>query len=81
MENSKAKVKALLSPFFPDIELAEDQDIFALDEVSSLFAMQLVLLVEKEFQITLQKQDLNFDHFRSITGIARLVDRKLSEAQ
>lgn len=78
MEEHREKIRAFLSPVFQDRGLADDQDMFALGLVNSLFAMQLVLFVEKTFGFTVESEDLDIENFRSINAIARLVDRKLN---
>lgn len=76
MENTKAKIREFLSQFFRNHILAENEDIFTLGFVNSLFAMQLVLFVENEFKISIENEDLDFDNFRTINAIASLVERK-----
>ncbi|MEK3875936.1 acyl carrier protein [Paenibacillus sp. FSL M7-0420] len=79
MENMiKEKTKAFLSKYFKKRELAEDEDIFSLGFVNSLFAMQLVMFIEKEFLVRLENEDLDLDNFRSIDLIAELVEKKLA---
>jgi methoxymalonate biosynthesis acyl carrier protein len=79
MENSiQAKISSFLTKFFGNIELATDQDIFALGFVNSLFAMQLVLFVEKEFELKVEDDDLDIDNFRTLNAIAALVERKIA---
>lgn len=70
------RIRAFLAGFFQQLELEDEQDIFALGFVNSLFAMQLVLFVEKEFAIHVENEDLDIDNFRSIRAIASLVERK-----
>jgi acyl carrier protein len=77
METStQLKIRSFLATFFGNIELADDQDIFALGFVNSLFAMQLVLFVEKEFALKVEDEDLDIDNFRTLNAIAALVERK-----
>lgn len=76
MEDISSKVKAFLDRFFQNLNLQDDQDIFALGFVNSLFAMQLVLFVESEFGISVDDGDLDIDNFRSINAIVHLVERK-----
>jgi len=76
MEENKAKIQAFLARFLRNHKLQEDEDIFELGFVNSLFAMQLVLFVEKEFNITIENEDLDLDNFRTIQAIAGLIDRK-----
>ena len=72
----QTKTRAFLQKHFQNIELTDDQDIFALGFVNSLFAMQLVLFVEKEFGLQIEDEDLDIDNFRSLNAIAALVERK-----
>jgi methoxymalonate biosynthesis acyl carrier protein len=73
---NKASIRAFINHFFQNIELTDDQDIFELGFVNSLFAMQLVLFVEKEFGIAVEDEDLDIDNFRTIDAIVGLVERK-----
>ncbi|MBW4636665.1 MAG: acyl carrier protein [Gloeocapsa sp. UFS-A4-WI-NPMV-4B04] len=77
MEEVKAKIKKFLSRFFTGHEFQADEDIFALGFVNSMFAMQLVLFIEQEFQITIENEDLDFDNFRTINAMALLIKRKI----
>jgi acyl carrier protein len=76
MNANQAKIKTFLSRFFGNHDLQQDEDIFALGFVNSMFAMQLVLFVEQEFQIAIENEDLEFENFRTINSIANLVERK-----
>ena len=72
----KIKTREFLARFFQNLELDDDQDIFALGFVNSLFAMQLVLFIEKEFAISIENDDLDIDNFKSLNAIANLVEQK-----
>ncbi len=74
----KTKIRQFLAQHFRNYDLQDDEDIFALGFVNSLFAMQLVLFVESELGITVDDQDLDIDNFRSINALAGLVLRKKS---
>lgn len=76
MNENQAKIKKFLSRFFGNYDLQQDEDIFALGFVNSMFAMQLVLFVEQEFQIAIENEDLEFENFRTINSIAKLVKHK-----
>jgi methoxymalonate biosynthesis acyl carrier protein len=76
MDDSKVKIQVFLSRFFQTAELKEDEDIFALGFINSLFAMQLVTWVEKEFGIRIEDEDLDVENFNTIGAIADLVARK-----
>ncbi len=72
----KTHVKTFLARVIPDHELGDEEDIFAAGYVNSLFAMQLVLFVEKEFHIAVEDADMDTENFRTVGAIARLVERK-----
>ncbi len=76
MATKKEKIKEFLAKFFRNHVLADDEDIFALGFVNSLLAMQLVGFVEKEFGITIEDDDLDFENFRTVNNIEALVGRK-----
>jgi methoxymalonate biosynthesis acyl carrier protein len=73
---NKKKIEVFISSFVRGHVLGHDEDIFALGFVNSMFAMQLVMFVEKEFGITVEDEDLDLDNFRSVDAIAGLVERK-----
>jgi acyl carrier protein len=76
----KAAIRQFLSKFFRDYDLKDDEDIFSLGFVNSLFAMQLVLFVEQTFQITVEDEDLDIDNFRTINALSSLIERKTTAA-
>lgn len=85
MENVKnagnlQRIKSFLDPIFLGHDLSLDEDIFSLGIVDSLFAMQVVLFVEKEFDIQLDGKDIDLENLRTINAISGLVSRKLNGA-
>ena len=76
MEDRKRKIEQFLARYFRHHDLAEDEDIFALGFVNSLLAMQLVSFIEKEFEITIDDDDLDLDNFRTIRNMSDLIERK-----
>ena len=76
MEETKVRVRAFLARYLQNYDLQDDQDIFSLGFINSLFAMQLVLFVEKDFGVDVTNDDLDIDNFRTINAIAALVERK-----
>ena len=72
----KSSLNEFLTHAYGDRSLGDDEDIFALGFGNSLFAMQLVEFVEREFDILLEDEDLDMEHFTTIAAMARLVERK-----
>lgn len=74
--DERTQVREFLNRHFHNIELQDDQDIFALGLVNSLFAMQLVLFVEKVIGTPLTNEELDIDNFHTIKAIVQLIQRK-----
>ncbi|TDY04543.1 UNVERIFIED_CONTAM: phosphopantetheine binding protein [Lysinibacillus xylanilyticus] len=70
------KVSGFLTRFFRKYELGRDEDIFSLGFVNSLFATQLIMFLEKEFDITVEPEDMDLNNFRTINAIVEFVERK-----
>ncbi|WP_394849555.1 acyl carrier protein [Pendulispora brunnea] len=75
-EDSKSKIRHYLTKFFPGHELSDEDDIFSLGFVNSMFAIQLVNFVEHEFGIEIENEDMELDNFRSVRALVALVHKK-----
>lgn len=64
-----------ISGRFPDLKLEPDDDIFARGFVNSLFAMELVMFLEKTFAFSVPNEVLRLDNFRTVNAMAELVKR------
>ncbi len=73
--DNKSKIREFINRFFQNVEFTDEQDIFEMGFVNSLFAMQLVLFVEKEFDFAIEDGDLDIANFRSINAINALIER------
>jgi acyl carrier protein len=60
--------------------IGDEDDIFGLGLVNSLFAMQLLAFVEGEFSIVAEREDLNIRNFCSIAALTAFVEAKLGLA-
>jgi len=72
----ETKLRGFLGKYFRKRELQNDEDMFALGFVNSLFAMQLVMFLEKEFGVRIETKDLDMENFRSINNIIKLIEAK-----
>ncbi|MEU9671476.1 phosphopantetheine-binding protein [Streptomyces bobili] len=52
-----------------------DSDLFGAGGLSSLFAMQVVVHLEKTYAIAVRGADLRLDNFRTVRRMVELVDR------
>jgi acyl carrier protein len=76
----KARVREFIGRHVRGHELRDDEDIFALGFVNSLFAMQLVMFVEQEFGVAVENDDLEIENFNTVAAVAALVERKRAGA-
>lgn len=76
MNENRTKIREFLRRFFEVDKLEDNDDFFALGFINSLFAMQLVLWVEKDFRIKVEDEDLEIENFNTVEAIARFVERK-----
>ena len=77
IEEIKNTIRVFLSKYLEESKLEDDTDLFSSGLVNSLFAMQLVLFVEKNFAIVVGNRDLDFENFTTLNAISALVYRKL----
>jgi acyl carrier protein len=70
------RVRDFLSIRLRTRDFGDGDDFFALGYANSLFAMQLVAFLEKEFPLVLAPEDMQMDNFRSVNGLVRLVRAK-----
>ena len=52
--------------------------VFALGFINSLFAMELVLFIERTFELQIPNEELTLDNFCTIAAMAGLVGRQLA---
>ncbi|MBN6053822.1 acyl carrier protein [Nonomuraea sp. RK-328] len=79
MTDTKGQILGFVRDRYPQAEITESQDIFALGFVNSLFAMELVMFVEKTFGVTIPNDELRIDNFRTANSMSDLVTRLLAE--
>lgn len=73
---SRQRITDFLAPRMGGAALGAEDDLFRAGGLNSLFAVQLVRFVEREFHIVLESEDMEFNNFRTINAICDLVDRK-----
>ncbi len=73
----KEKVRKFMGRFFRNAEIEDDTDIFEKGFANSLFSMQLVMFIEKEFDLVIENDDLDLENFKSINAISDLIKAKM----
>lgn len=79
-EDIAAPIRGFIANRYPDVAIADDVDIFSLGFVNSLFAMELVMFIEKSFGISIPNDELQIRNFRTVELMAALVERQLVPA-
>ena len=72
--DTTASILAFITNRFPQAEITDTEDIFSLGYINSLFAMELVMYIEKEFTVTIPNDELRIDNFRTAKAMTELVD-------
>jgi methoxymalonate biosynthesis acyl carrier protein len=75
IEDARGQIRGFIAGKFPGSDFADGDDIFALGFATSLFAMQLVMFVEKIFGFEIGNEDLEMGNFRSVDAMVALVER------
>jgi len=76
VDEADSRVRQYVAQMTRNPRLGLDDDIFQAG-VNSLFAMRLILFLEQTFQIQIENEDLEWEHFRTVRSLGRLVERKL----
>lgn len=76
---TKIKVKKFIETHINGQTFDDESDIFQLGYVNSLFAMQLVNFVEKEFNIKVENEELNINNFNCVNNLIAYVNSKLGQ--
>lgn len=72
----RESVRAFISGHAGSLRFNDEDDLFAGGLVNSLFAVQLVMWIERNFGTPIEGADLDFANVRSVSAIAAFVDRK-----
>lgn len=70
------KLRNFFEDYVGNKKIDLDEKIFSTGLVNSLFAMQLVLFLEKEFQLKIANEDLDLKNFSSLNTISEFVLKK-----
>lgn len=76
MEKIRQDLRNFLLTVFGNKEFSDNDNIFEMGFVSSLFAMELLMYIEKNFELTLENNDLSIENFKSIDSMVQLISQK-----
>ena len=57
-------------------KLRDEENLFEMGLVNSLFAVQLMTFIEKTFDLDVETEDLDIDNFKSLNATTEFVMRK-----
>ena len=75
----KQEIRSFFQQHVDPALLNDDVDVFKHGLVSSLWSIQLVVFLEKTFNISVAGEDMDLENFNSINNIERYVKRKIAE--
>lgn len=78
MGEDRLEVRRFLERFIRTDDLRDDMPIFASGYVNSLFAIQLVMFLEKTVGVPVATRDLKLENFETIDAIVNFISRKRS---
>jgi acyl carrier protein len=79
--NVGEKVRHYLSRAVHGRLLGDEEDIFELGLAHSLFLMQIIIFIEREFAVELEPDDLQREDLSSVSRITGLVLNRLAEVR
>ena len=79
-DDDKNRIRAFIAEHVHEVPVDDDEDLFAGGYVNSLFAVQLVMWVERTFGLQVGSRDLDFANFSTINAVAAFVDGKRTPA-
>ncbi|MFT4401948.1 acyl carrier protein [Bacillus sp. SW14] len=79
-EQIREYIEQNLVVFDDEIELTNDDHIFEMGFVNSLFAMKLVTFLEQNFGFQLDNEDLDIANFSTVNRIVSLIEQKQNGA-
>ncbi|CQR54125.1 acyl carrier protein [Paenibacillus sonchi] len=62
--------------FDDEVEFSNEDNIFELGFVNSLFAMKLVTYIESEFNTTIESDEMDINNFNTIDNIVSFINSK-----
>lgn len=80
-EKIRKFIESNLIVYDDDVELGDDDNIFQLGFVNSLFAMKMIGFIESEFDVIIENDDLDITNFSSICNVVNFINLKMSKVK
>ncbi|MGH3805169.1 MAG: acyl carrier protein [Pseudonocardiaceae bacterium] len=79
-EQRRESIRSFLLVRFAGKSIADDEDIFDRGFVNSLFALELVMHLERAFQVRLPNEVLRLDNFRTVAAMSATIEKLTQDA-
>ena len=77
MENEvKSTIRKFIEKVTRKQEISDDEDIFEGGIINSLLTIQLLMFIEKKFQITIDNSDISLENFSTLNRIEKFIQSK-----
>ncbi len=73
---NEQKIIDFISKFTKSATVDKDANLFEGGNLNSLFIMQLVLFIEKEFNISVNNDVIGTDEFNSVSSICAYIEKQ-----
>lgn len=73
---NEKKIRDFLAKFYRKSDIGMEDNIFELGIINSMFSMQLVMFLEREFNLTVENDDIDMNNFSTIANIVSFIDGK-----
>ncbi len=77
MNSIKNKVMDFVKRYAKVTEINEDENIFEMGFINSLFSVQLILFIENEFNISVKNEDLGTNKFNTLNSICNYIQNSM----
>lgn len=77
MKETRETIRAFMSRFFDVSQIKDSENLQQTGLINSLFYMQLILFLEKEFDVTVGHEQMNAENFSSMDAIVRFVESNM----
>jgi len=76
-ENLSADIRNFIKKYIKENSFTDNTDIFSEGFVNSLFAMDLIVYIEKNYHFKIDNEDLRIENFKSVNAIVQLIQNKI----
>jgi len=77
----KSKIKEYLMRSVRNYEIKDDYNIFELGIVHSLFTIQLIMFIEKNFGIELEDEELDIEKIKTVNDMVELIKNNIEKKE